>query len=468
MKARKGRQTPTKSVVLPYRKSKGKEAIELYNRTGRKAQKWQEKELKNILAVTPKGLWVHSRYGYAVPRRNGKNEIIVAREMFGLINNERILHTAHRTATSHAAWERLIKLLTLAGYKEDRDFKTYKQLGFESVIWLARGSEAVVNFRTRSSKGGLGEGYDLLVIDEAQEYTDDQKSALQYVVTDSRNPQTIYCGTPPTPISSGTVFSKYPKATLNGETVHGGWAEWSVDSLTDVYDKEAWYETNPSLGTIIKERAVMDEIGDDTIDFNIQRLGLWIKYNQKSAISKAEWESLRVESLPEISGDLYVGIRYGHDGNNVAMSIAVRTEDKVFVECIDCRPVRAGTDWIVAFLRSARTAKVVVDGQNGQSILAEAMKDVRLKPPVMPTVNEVCKATAAFELAVQQGAICHMDQPALTQAVSNCEKRPIGSRGGFGYQSLLEGIEIALLDSVILAFWICSESRVKQKQRISY
>ena len=52
--------------------------------------------------------------------------------------------------------------------------------------------------------------------DEAQEYQDDQESALKYVVTDSHNPQTILCGTPPTPVSSGTVFTKYRKDTLAG------------------------------------------------------------------------------------------------------------------------------------------------------------------------------------------------------------------------------------------------------------
>ena len=31
---RKGRQTPTQSVVLPYLKTKGQEAIDLYNSTG--------------------------------------------------------------------------------------------------------------------------------------------------------------------------------------------------------------------------------------------------------------------------------------------------------------------------------------------------------------------------------------------------------------------------------------------------
>lgn len=32
-----GRQTPTTSLVLPYKKTKGKEAVEIYNKTGRTA-----------------------------------------------------------------------------------------------------------------------------------------------------------------------------------------------------------------------------------------------------------------------------------------------------------------------------------------------------------------------------------------------------------------------------------------------
>lgn len=203
-------------------------------------------------------------------------------------------------------------------------------MGLEKIRILDDGG-GTCDFRTRSSKGGLGEGFDLLVIDEAQEYTDDQESALKYVVTDSKNPQTIMCGTPPTPVSSGTVFLKYRNATLSGQTENGGWAEWSVDSLSDVRDRELWYETNPSLGTILTERAIADEIGTDDIDFNIQRLGLWLKYNQKSAISKTEWKELQVYSLPELTGPLYVGIKYGNDGQNVALSIAVKTKDKKYL-----------------------------------------------------------------------------------------------------------------------------------------
>ena len=38
---KRGRQTPTRSVVLPYPETKGQEAVDLYNTTGRSAQDWQ-------------------------------------------------------------------------------------------------------------------------------------------------------------------------------------------------------------------------------------------------------------------------------------------------------------------------------------------------------------------------------------------------------------------------------------------
>lgn len=460
---RKGCQNPTQSVVLPYKETKGQEAIDIYNSSGRTAQEWQELMLYDILAVNEDGLWVHTKCGYSVPRRNGKNEVVVMREMWGLKNGERILHTAHRTTTSHAAWERLCSQLD----KAKINYKSIKASGREAVY--IKGTDARVEFRTRSSKGGLGEGFDLLVIDEAQEYTDDQASALKYVVTDSRNPQTIFCGTPPTPVSSGTVFMKLRKTALAGESVNTMWAEWSVENQSDPHDRELWYQTNPSLGTVFTERSVLDEVGDDPIDFNIQRLGLWIQYNQKSAISKAEWLEMRADTLPKLKSKLFVGIKYGKDGTNVAMSIAIKTEDgKIFLESIDCREVRVGTGWIIDFLRQADVKKVVIDGANGQQLLAADMKEAKLKAPVLPTVKEIIVANAAFEQGICQKNIVHMGQPSLVQAVSNCEKRAIGANGGFGYRSIREDIEVALLDSAIYAYWACSEEKEKKVQKISY
>lgn len=458
-----GRQTPTQFVTLPYYKTKGADAIKLYSKTGRTAQEWQELLIFDILAVNEDGLWIHSKFGYSVPRRNGKNEVVAIRELYGLKKGEHILHTAHRTSTTHAAWERLLNLVTKAKLKIK---STYRAYGKEHIELEGGGK---IEFRTRTAKGGLGEGFDLLIIDEAQEYTDDQESALKYVVSDSSNPQTIYCGTPPTPVSSGTVFTKLRKNTLSGGTVNTGWAEWSVEKKTDPRDKEAWYRTNPSLGTILTERKILDEIGNDDDDFNIQRLGLWLRYNQKSAISKNEWAELQVPAMPELKGKLFLGVKYSNDGANVAMSIASRTNDgRIFVEAIDCRPRRAGNQWMLPYIMNPHVDVVTVDGAIGQQLLADEMYDMKLGTPIFPKVREIILANSTFESGIYSKTLCHSGQPSLAQVVSNCDKRAIGSNGGFGYKSLVDELEIALMDSAILAYWQCSESKEKKKQKVSY
>lgn len=460
---RLGRQTPTQSVTIPYSETKGQEAAELYAKTGNGLLEWQQLLQCDIMAVNEEGLWVHQKYGYSVPRRNGKSENVLARCLWGLENGERILYTAHRATTSHAVWERLDRMCEKAGINIASSFKAF---GKEHLYTSDGG---IVEFRTRTSSGGLGEGYDVLIIDEAQEYTEAQETSLKYVVSDSENPQTIMLGTPPTVVSAGTVFVKYRETVLSGRGFDSGWAEWSVPHQMPADDVESWYQANPSLGTILTERKIRAEITTDDIDFNIQRLGLWLQYNQKSAISKTEWQSLKAEEKPKLKGKVFVGIKYGHDGQNVAMSVAVKTSDnKIFVETLDCRPIRAGNMWIMEYLVNMKPEEVVVDGANGQNVLAQEMKDARIKQPELPTVKQVITANTLFEQALSAASITHMDQPSLTQAVSNCKKRAIGTNGGFGYQSIKEDIEIALLDSIILAYWKCTMSKEKKKQKARY
>ncbi len=461
---RVGRQSPTVSVILPYTDTKGAEAVELYNTSEKDMLEWQSALTYDIMAVDGSGLWIHQKFGYSVPRRNGKSEMALARCIWGLKNGERILYTAHRASTAHSIWERLSRLCAKCSIQIDSSFRAF---GKEHLYCA---NDGIIEFRTRTSTGGLGEGYDLLVIDEAQEYTPEQETALKYVVTDSANPQTIMFGTPPTAISAGTVFPNYRKHVLQDEAYSSGWAEWSVPEMSDAHNIDLWYETNPSLGTILKERTIRSEIGDDVTDFNIQRLGLWIKYNQRSAISRNEWEALQCDTLPALKGKLFAGIKFGIDGLNAALAIAVRTtEGKIFCEVIGCRPIRDGVLWLVDFLRQADVREAVVDGKNGADIFMDTVKEAGLKRPKIVTVPQVIKANSVFDMAMEQGSFQHMHQSAVTQVISNCERRKIGSGGGLGYQSTLDGADIALLDSMILAHWICSEMKAeKKKQNIDY
>lgn len=468
---RLGRQTPTTSLVLPYTETKGREAVEIYNKTGRTAREWQEILIYDILAINKERMWVHSRFCYSVPRRNGKTEDVIMRIMWGIKNGEKILYTAHMISTAHSVFETICALLDEA----EIPYASVKAKGSENIRLIKENGKPskldhLVNFRTRSNTGGLGEGYDLLVIDEAQEYTIDQESALKYVISASSNPQTIMLGTPPTAISHGTVFQKTRDRVLEGNSKNTGWAEWSVEHMQDPYNKEAWYETNPSLGQGLTERVIEDEITTDDVDFNIQRLGHWLSYSQGSEFSEKEWENLKIDKIPDFKNKLFVGIKYGVDGKHVAMSIATKIDDKIFVESIDCQSVRNGNMWIISFLKEADIEKVVIDGSGSQQVLSEKIKDYGIKlKPTLPKVADVVVANNMFEQAVTSSkTICHNDQPSLKQIVTNCKRRAIGTNGSFGFKAMIEEHEIALLDSVILAHWLCATQKsAKKKQKVS-
>lgn len=460
-----GSQEPTASLVLPYTQTFGEEAATLYSSTGHKCLEWQETLLKHILAVDEDGLYIHTRFGWSVSRRNGKTEVAIARILWGLMHGEKILYTAHRTTTSHSVWEHVDELLQAAGYET----RTFKQFGLEKISSADGSFTGRINFRTRSSKSGLGENFDLLVIDEGQEYTIDQQSALKYVVTASKNPQTLYMGTPPTAVSAGTVFTAYREKCLFGETRNSGWAEWGVDDMTDVHNVDEWYRCNPSLGQIFTERSVGDEITGDDIDFNVQRLGLWLRYNQKSCISETLWDSLKVDKMPQIFGKLHVGVKFAHSNSNVALSIAVKTDDgRIFIETIDDRSTMEGFEWIIRFLASADVGTVVIDGANGQAALEEEMREHKLIKPFLPKVGDIISAGVDFEQGMAQATICHSGQESLRLSATNVEKRAIGSNGGFGYKSLIADVDVSLLESAVLAHWACKHSKEKKKQKVLY
>jgi phage terminase large subunit-like protein len=251
--------------------------------------------------------------------------------------------------------------------------------------------------------------------------------------------------------------------------LNGGWAEWSVDHMTNVKDKEAWYMTSPSLGTIFTERIVQDEINGDDIDFNIQRLGLWLKYNQQSAISAPDWDALKVETLPKFKGPLFAGVKFGRDGQNTCLSIAIKTDEgKIFVESIDCKNQRDGNELVINFLLKCTVSKILVDGASGVEGFTNQAKDQKLKGLKTATTKDIIAASSEFERIIAAKELVHMGQPSLRQSVCNCQHRAIGSSGGYGYKTLDDDIDVSLMESLTLAVHACASAKEPKQQRVFY
>ena len=81
---RVGNQIPTNSFILPYEKSYGDEAVQLYNLSGNVCQEWQALMLNDIMAINDDGevffgtdLGVISFKGFATPGGQTNTEVTV-------------------------------------------------------------------------------------------------------------------------------------------------------------------------------------------------------------------------------------------------------------------------------------------------------------------------------------------------------------------------------------------------------
>ena len=140
----------------------------------------------------------------------------------------------------------------------------------------------------------------------------------------------------------------------------------------------------------------------------------------------------------------------------------------IFIEAIDCQNVRNGDNWIIDFLVKTKPKSVVIDGASRQFILQDELKEARVKNIILPTVKEIINANSLWEQGIFDKSIGHMDQPSLSQVVTNCEKRNIGSSGGFGYKSQFDDMDISLMDACLLAHWAVKEIKSTNKQKIIY
>ena len=97
---------------------------------------------------------------------------------------------------------------------------------------------------------------------------------------------------------------------------------------------------------------------------------------------------------------MYAAVKHGHGNANVALCISLKTRaHTIFTAMIDCRPVKAGNEWIIHFLKNADIHKAVVDG-NGSKTLIEQCSVVGFRKITAPKVSEVIQAKNDFEQAI--------------------------------------------------------------------
>jgi phage terminase large subunit-like protein len=432
-------------------------AIFLSSEYGLVPDEWQQLVLDGWLGRRRDEQWSAPRAGLAVPRQNGKNAILEIRELYGMVAlGEKFLHTAHEVKTARKAFARLLSF-----FDNERQFpelaalvKDIRRTNGQEAIYLINGGS--VEFIARSKGSGRGFTVDVLVMDEAQELSDDALAALLPTVSAAplRNPQLIFTGTPPAPSMTGEVFTRMRDTGVEGKDSRLCWIEWSCKGELDLDDRALWAQANPGLGYRLSLEATSDEraqMDDET--FARERLGVWDDGGGLgTAINPHRWAEL-TDPLSKAEAVSAFGVDVSRDRDWAAIGAAgQRADGTVHVESV---AHQVGTGWVVAKCVELNAAwspsAFIIDSMGPAASLIGPLEDAGLRVEAM-TTSDVSQSFASFVDAVTEGAVFHGPQPNLDAAVLAARKRAIGD-GMFAFGRKASASDITPIVAVSHAAW---------------
>ena len=473
-----GSQEPRIRIEPDRAATDGQYAALLMAEYGSKLDLWQSDTVDCWLGRDEEGEFTVTSAGLSVPRQNGKNVCLEAREFYGLtILGEKILHTAHQVRTSKKAFRRLSAMFEDDRYPEIKALvKQIRRTNGEEAIELTNGGTIEYSSRSRQSARGI-EGISLVVFDEAQELTDDQLESILATLAASATGtrQIIYTGTPPYPNCPGEVFRRQRATCTSNPGKHSAWHEWSVEAESieeiNIEDRSLWYMTNPALGTRLTEEYTEEEFRTQTrAGFARERLGWWQPSISKIgdyAIDKDAWNKCK-SGKAKPSGKTAYGVKFSADGTMVCLCGAViPTEGNARISIIKMEPTVSGIQWLADWLnqRYKEASCVIIDGRNGVDVLIEKISPVWIAKGsvIRAKTGDVIAAAGMTTDAINvQELTWYSKHEMLNESAITSTKRKIGGGWGFGGENSLP------IEAAALAFWGAKTSKrdPNRKQRI--
>lgn len=454
-----GSQIPSVRVAPDYEYTDGSDAVKILSIGGLFVDPWQSEVLMDWMGRNEDDIWAASTCGLSVPRQNGKTLDTCGRIASGMVlYSEWVIYTAHLQKTATETFMELKGLFeSPALFKYVKEIKS--ALGREQII-LKNGGR--VQFVARTRNGGRGLHGDCLIFDEAQELTSEQQASFLPALAASKNPQTVYLGTPPDENCQGNVFRTIRTKVHAGESIGTAWTEFSVKEIGNVKDKSRWAATNPALGRRIRESTIESECEQmDADTFARERLGWWTPIATEQidyAIDKNKWaDCASKQEKPQ--GKTAYGIKFTADGGEVCLCGSVIDAAGVArISLIERRATSQGTRWLADWLneRYTKACCVVIDGRNGTDLLIDRIADTwKYKNSIIkPNAKDVIAAASVLIDGINENKITWYElQDDLNHSATTSIKRPIA--GGFGFG----GENSAPIEACALALWGAKNSK---------
>jgi len=462
-----GVELPAFEHVPGYLSSAGAEAVELAALAGLNLDPWQVHVLEHSLGEREDGRWAAVEVGLCVPRQNGKNSILEARELAGLflLDEKLLIHSAQQFKTAKEHFLRILGLIEQTPDLDRRVNKVTRTHG-EEGIELKDGKRLLFFARSKTSGRGFAQA-DFVAFDEAMFLPEFVIANL--VPTQSSNPnyQRWYVGSPVDQAihPEGVVFARVRDRGHKDSDDRMAWFEYcaNADNPAAVDEnmftsEDVWAQANPGLGIRISTDAVQDELRAlDRRTFAVERLGVgdWpdIDGNDAAIISPEDWQAIQVEQ-GEIVGPVCFAIDVSPE-RTTSISVCGRDVDgNRQIEVVEHKP---GTGWVVERLNELDQAHnpdmICMDAFGPAASLLPALSDAGVKITTM-TSTDHAQACGLFIDAVQQQTVRHLGSMELRNAVKGAKVRPLNDAWAFSRKN--SGVDISPLVSVTFAHWASS------------
>lgn len=460
--------------------SLGAEAVEFSRRVGLNLDPEQEFVLEAWLGVRDDGRWQSFEVGLNTPRQNGKGEILMARQLFGLyvLGETFMVHSAHEFKTSERHFQRMEAAIRrcpelLAQVKRTH---TGRIVGFryshgDEAIELQSGSR--IEFRTRT-KGGM-RGFDdvaFIAIDEAMIYSEAAQSAMMPTVRASkaeRGPQIAYAGSAVDQElhEHGIVWTRVRERGIAGDDPSLAYAEWSLDfdhpdEVPDEVagDPEQWRLVNWAIerGRVLVEQMEREYRSMSRRGFVLELLGVGdypaTDGSVDSVISQEAWADV-LDEASVLADPIVIAFDVSPNRRTSIVAAGLNEQGKLMVEVVASR---AGTGWVTERLAELYerqdVEEILCDGFGPSVSIAKRVDEVGI---TVRRVNsgEYAQACGVFADAVGEKTLRHIGQDELDAAVRGARTRPLVDRWAWSRSKSVA--DVGPLVAASLASWSAAE-----------
>jgi hypothetical protein len=416
----------------------------------------QEFMLRSMLGVDENGRWQSFEFALSAPRQNGKGEVLLARELYGIfvLDERLIIHSAHEFKTSARHFQRLEKAIRdnddLLARIERSELGSMRLVGFryshgDEAITLQDGSK--IEFRTRTKSGLKGvDDVAVLVLDEAQilsEWAHGTMVPTLRASTAERGPQLVYAGNAPDQDKDdhAIVWTRVRERGIEAEEDSLVYHEYSLDfeSPDEVpeevaRDPKVWPTVNWAMGRgRVTEKHMMKEIrllGWRQFITELLNVGDYPDTDLvgNSEISQEKWmagedpESVMVDPVC-LSFDVSPGRR------TTITAAGLNEKGRKMVEMVHCR---AGTGWVPERMQELcethEVIELVCDGFGPANAIANKIEEQTGLDVRRLKTGEYADACGQFATAVEEDDLAHLGQDELNTSVRGARTRPLVDR----------------------------------------